>query len=152
MRKSLKSILGLFLICGLLTGCTQTGAGGSATSSAAGAAGSSASSDASSAAASSATASIVPIITNNTDNLYTKNNDYVLECRYQTIRLDDASAKAYPALQEALKAYSDKELKEQKERVESVKNDPDTDKIIKNSGTHFYDNTTIKIYRADRDA
>lgn len=152
MRKSLKSILGLFLICGLLTGCTQTGAGGSATSSAAGAAGSSASSADSSASESSATASIVPIITNNTDNLYTKNNDYVLECKYQTIRLDDASAKAYPALQEALKAYSDKELKEQKERVESVKNDPDTDKIIKNSGTHFYDNTTIKIYRADRDA
>ncbi len=150
MKKSFKTVFGMLLICGLLAGCTQTGAGGSAAST--GAAGSSASSAASSAAESSATASIVPIITNNTDNLYTKDNDYVLECKYQTIRLDDASAKAYPALQEALKAYSDKELKEQKERVESVKNDPDTDKIIRNSGTHFYDNTTIKIYRVDRDA
>ena len=115
MKKSFKTVFGMLIICGLLTGCAQTGAGGSAAST--GAAGSPASSAASSAAASSATASIVPIITNNTDNLYTKNNDYVLECKYQTIRLDDASAKAYPALQEALKAYSDKELKEQDNRV-----------------------------------
>lgn len=149
MKITLKTVLGTIIICSLLAGCAQTGPAGSSGSASAG---SSASTTASSAAASSATASIVPIITNNTDNLYTKNNDYVLECRYQTIRLDDASAKAYPALQEALKAYSDKELKEQKERVESVKNDPDVDKIIKNSGTHLYDNTTIKIYRADQDA
>ena len=151
MRKSLKSILGLFLICGLLTGCTQTGAGGSATSSAAGAAGSSASAS-SSAAASETGAAITPVVTVNTDNLYSEKNDYVLHSVYQTVGLDEASAKAYPALQDALKSYSENLLKAQKETVEAVKNDPDVAMNIKNSGMYLYDNSNVKIYRADEDA
>ena len=149
MKKSFKTVFGMLLICGLLAGCTQTGAGGSAAST--GAAGSSASAAASSASESSATASIVPIITNNTDNLYSEKNDYVFRSVYQTVSLDEASAKAYPALNDTLKAYADKVLKDQQERVESIKNDPDVEKEIKNSGTYLYDDSNILFYRTDEE-
>ncbi len=150
-----KKVLALSIVCSLCLitipeGCGSTAPAGS--SAAASAVSSTASSAASSAAAENAKSGIVPVITTNTDNIYDKDtNGFVMECSYDTIRLDEESAKAYPGLSDALKAYSDEALKAQKESVESVKNDPEAAGNIRKSGANYYDKADIKLYRTDED-
>ncbi len=150
-----KKVLALAMICSLgimtvLEGCGGTAAVGSTAAAGSTAAGSSAA--ASSSAQENAKAGIMPVITKNTDNLYDKaTNGFVMQSNYDTIRLDEESAKAYPELDKALKTYSDKVIKAQKESVEAVKKDPETAALIKKSGTSFYDDSEIMLYRTDKD-
>lgn len=148
MKKTTVIIASSLLIGTLVMGgCTSAAPASSSTASAAAAS----SGPASSSAASETGAAITPVVTINTDNLYSEKNDYVFRSVYQTVSLDEASAKAYPALNDALKAYTDKALKDQQERVESIKNDPDVEKEIKNSGTYLYDDSNILFYRTDEE-
>lgn len=93
----------------------------------------------------------MPVITTHKDNLYDKaTNGYVLECSYDTISLEDVSAKAYPKLNDALKALSELTLKAQEETVNVVKNDADMRKLV-TKDLHFSDEGTIQICRIDED-
>ena len=148
MKKTTVIIASSLLIGALVMGgCTSAAPASSSTASAAAAS----SGPATSGASSETSAAITPVVTTNTDNLYSEKNDYVFRSVFQTVSLDEASAKAYPALNDALKAFADKALKDQQEKVESIKNDPDVEKEIKNSGTYLYDDSSIMFYRTDEE-
>ncbi len=71
---------------------------------------------------------------------------YKWECVYETISLDESSAKEYPQLDKALKDFSKEILNEQKKEIEKAKTDPDgLDGGYGLTEDHFY----LDIIRAD---
>lgn len=90
---------------------------------------------------------IRPVITANEDSLYDLKKKMIrLECIYETIALDDESAKKYPELDKALKTYSEEILAEQKRIIGLAKEDPDL-----KEGWEFYSfaNFYFDVERAD---
>lgn len=143
MKKSIKYAASFILTgCMILAGCGQGAAPAASGSSAAASSG---------AAAEAAAKKPVPVVTTTVHNLFDKKTKgYALESTFDTIRLDDESAKAYPGLNDALKAFSENYLKQQDELVEETKKDPDVATVIKN-GMHYEVNASVEIMRADEE-
>lgn len=146
MKKTTK-VLGIASIIAALafTGCASGQPAGGSSGSAAGS-----SSAASGAASADSNAYIQPVITDNDHNLYNGNNGFLLRCGYNTIELDEESAKKYPALNDSLKAYSKTQLEAQELSVNRVKTDPELKKNV-NKDMYYSDISAIAVIRCDED-
>lgn len=90
------------------------------------------------------------VIKSNQGSLFDdKSQKNYLECNYDTVYLDEESAKIYPELGKALSSYSSEILESQKQVVDKVRSDPNSVLILL-EGHPFIDNKEIEIVRADR--
>lgn len=89
------------------------------------------------------------IIMANDESLHDMNNNkYRLKCVYETISLDEESAKKYPELERALKAYSEELLAEQRKIIGQAEKDPN----LKEGFDMYYENSfNLEATRADSD-
>ncbi len=112
--------------------------------------------DASLAAARLNNGSIRPIIISNEDSYtfgpksqYKYSDTFSFECVYETVALDEESAKIFPELNNALKSYSEEILKKQKIVTDGVKKNPgEYDSGLGKS----IDSFVLRVTRADAGA